>query len=249
MHARILALVLLTAPLLAMGPCDKKGTATARCGAVENFESRLGTVNVPQLALGQFFSVNRVKKRGLPLGIVTFTPGDITTHPRVKKLATTYSSSMAITFSANVPEAARGALSTAVSKSTELAADDVERRTLTRILSLLNSDTKAKAAIATHLQNNPGDEIHVVHAVQDASRLSIGLGGGSNTEVNVSVVNYGDFELKVTYDCKNALDLAGSDVPVFFKSAPVGYDAASKEFYFESSTEPSLFEIDLTPVF
>jgi hypothetical protein len=244
----ILAVVCLAASLLVVG-CKTEGTATATCGAVELFESRLGTINVPRLTLGQYFAVNRATKSGGPIGVVHFEDSNVAKDPTPADFTTAYDSKLQVSFSAEIPEEAKGALTTAIQKATELTAHNLQRRSLHQVSDLMSKDIAAKEAIARHLRNNPGDEIHIVHAVLDADKLDISLAGAATTAANVSVVNYGDFELKVAYECSNTLGFAGRGVSVFFKSVPVGLDTRDDMFYFDSTKEASLANINLMALF
>jgi hypothetical protein len=245
----IAAIVVCVPVVFALGGCKKKGTASVTCGALEAFESRLGTLNVPQVALGEILWVNRDKKTGGMLGRVIFGEGDVTLHTPSDHLSVAYDSKLSITFSANVPAAAKATLESAISKSTELVVDNFQRRTLFRVIDLLNGDQAAKSLIENHLHANPKDEIHVVFAVVEAKSLSFSVAGASSTGANVSTLAYGDYELRVSYNCQNVLGWTGPASPVFFKSAPVGFDGHQGSFYFDSSVDSSLRDIDLRAAF
>ncbi len=245
-RARLLSALVIVSLFSATG-CITKGTASAKCGGVENFESRLGVINLPQLALGQVFSVNRSNKTGGPVGRVRFSQDQVTVHDTTGSLGVAFDSKLSIDFSANIPATVRATLASAITKSTELSVKDMQRRSLFRVIELLNADQAMIQAVENHIQHNPADEIHVVHAVMAVSSLAFSLAGSSSTQAGVSTVAYGDYELKVTYECSQVLQMTGPSTPAFFKSAPIGFDRKTRTFYFDSSVDPSLREINFMP--
>jgi len=110
---------LATVALLVTG-CKTVGVASARAGEVESFESGLGTINVPRLALGQVFGINRIAKRGMPIDKVKYSTKDVSSDQKIDALKIGFDSKLDISFGANIPAAVQGSFSTAIAKSTEL---------------------------------------------------------------------------------------------------------------------------------
>lgn len=228
--------------------CDGKKdiSATATCGEAEVFESRLGVINVPQLTLGDYFWVNPEAKNSAYIGRMTYPNSSVVTENPKDKVNIDYDASLDITFDADLPATVKASLKTQVSKSSELTVYDLQRKSLNNAVSLVNADSSAKAAITDHLEHAPQNIIFVVHTVQNADSLTIGLAGGSQTDSNVSIVNFGEFRMEVKYQCSNTLEMAGSDSPVFFKVTPVGYDSENDRLFANTAVELSLADIDLT---
>lgn len=223
--------------------------ATADCGEGETFESRLGIVNVPQLSIGDYFWVNWTDSSSSYLGRITYSPSsDVVTDASKDEVTIDYDADLEIAFDADLPETVESSLKTHISKSSELSAYNVQRRSLNNVFALANADRDAKSAISNLLERSPDVVIYAVHSVQNADSLSIGLASGSQSGASVSVVSFGQFKLTVTYQCNNTLGMvAGNEPsPVFFKVSALGYDAGDDLLFPNTAAETSLLGINMT---
>ena len=224
--------------------CVTTGTATAKVSSIETFESRLGIINVPQFTIGTVFWIDRKTKQSGPVNIISYTKDDLVYAAKKDKDRISYDSKMEVSFSANIPVGAQGGLATAIQKSTNLEAENLQRISMKDAITRLNS-LKDKKSIVDFISHNPQADIFIVFAVMEASKFVLSVENSASSGANVSIVRYGNYELSVSYNAASLLEMAGKGVPVFFKIAALGYDAKNDKFFFDSTKDTSMIDINL----
>jgi hypothetical protein len=136
-------------------------------------------------------------------------------------LSTHYDARLAVAISAEVPTDVQTQAKEAISRSTRLLASSVRRETILSVVRALDADPGSGNDIKRAVSS--GEVIpFVVHAVVKADSVRIGLaqsaGGSTTTRLPV-----GGYDLAVRYECSQALEIFGSQVPVFFKVTPIGH--------------------------
>lgn len=196
--------------------------ATVTCGDAELFQSDLGIINIAQMSLGQYLYVDTAQHVAFHGGFL-ISEEPVVTEP-MASLNMQYEASLSVSISADVPAVVQAQAEEAISQSTRLVASGVRRGTMASVLRALEGDLDASDEIQRVVSR--GEAIpFVVHTVVTADSVSIGLAGTAEGSMETRLV-VDKFELAVRYDCSQALDISGSQVAVFFKVTPIGYDEA-----------------------
>jgi hypothetical protein len=198
---------------------SRLGTATVTCGDAEQFESDLGVLNLAQLRLGQYMYVDTARLIAFHGGFLPSTQS-VVTEP-VASLSTHYAARVSVALSASVPTDLQAQAKEAISRSTRLTATGVRRETMPSVVAALEANSVSGNDIKRALAE-PRVVPFVVHAVVRADSLRIGLAESDSGAVSTHLV-VGGYDLTVSFECSQVLEVFGSQVPVFFKVTPIGY--------------------------
>jgi hypothetical protein len=207
MRYRSIQITIALGLLIAMTSCDTKGSATVSCNNIAQLQTGLGLLNMPNLLVGNIVEIVPSSKQASHKdklvtqdGDISVTAGDDTTN-----IAT--SSSLAITFSANIPKAVTADLTSTLSDSMQLQLTGSQRHQIDRPDPVLNrADNLSR--IADEMQKAPaGHRFLLVFGGNSAQSVNFTLKNGSTNKLTATVAGKG-FELDVNYQCQGDLTKA-----------------------------------------
>jgi hypothetical protein len=237
--------LLLSAGLLACVPgCDQNVTAVAKCGSLEAFQSRIGILNAPQLPLGAVVALNKKTKQGFLIGVLQPGDADKVDSPPVASLVEKFEAKLSISLSADLPQVTTASIGSLISDASTLSASNVKRTSMRDPVKLLNGNSALKDRVKA--MASADTLFTVVSSVISADKIGVGLDNSIATNASANVVKYGNFTLKVSYQCSNVMNMAGQQFAAFFKVTPVSFDAAADAASLDISQEIDLAEYNLT---
>jgi len=241
--ALTLALALAAVVSAGCGGALKSRNATARCGKLETFQSRLGTVNENQFPLGALLVVNPATRTGFSFGILPgLTASDWEDSQSAGKFDDHFDGSVVIDTSADVPSTVKLELAAQIADKSTIELTNLRRRSLVDPVGVASA--RAIDSIRSTLQANPGSLVFIVSALSYADSASVSI-AQSSTASATTTVSIGDFKLSVKYSCDDMLQMAGHQTGLFIHTTPVRL-TTSGALAVDAAVTLSLSEVDLS---
>lgn len=220
--------------------------AYVKCGAdIQKFHCNMGTINLPLFPLGQILSLHKKNKRAYYCANLKVTSNDITSGDTADKESATLSTNFDISVSSDVPQTAKAAISTAISKGTRIILVKTVRVNLSDCISLLNNNKKICQQLIDE-GNDPNVTFAIVSTQQKANKVDVQLDSKINGYVDVNVINVAGINVKINYQCTGMVGLEGKQTGVFYGVTYIKYDPSKKKFVRDYNQKDHIWEYDVS---
>ena len=177
MRHRVMSSVLVLGLLMSATSCDTKGSATVSCNSIAKLQTGLGLLNMPNLLVGNIVEIVPTSKQTSHKDKATLQDGDISVAPGDDTTNIATSSSLDITFSANIPKTVTAGLTSTLSDSMQLQLTGSQRHQIDHPDAVLNRANNLSRLV---------DEIQKAPA---GHRFLLVVGGNSAQTVNFTLKN------------------------------------------------------------
>lgn len=238
-----LALIVIVLILIFIPPKPMEISVSAKCGALQTFECRLGILNYPRSKLGQVFALNKNSKQVVFIGVLDVKDEDTTKDAPTAEVSEQFKVSLNIELETEVPADVSAQLKSRLENAGQLRMRNVQRTTLSSPMDLLTQPLGAH--IADYQKHNPDDVVCLVHSVVTADTLELSLSDQREGETG-SDFKVAKFVFKVSMNCDQIVEIVGGATSVFFKAMAVGYDSQEDKFYQRTDLPLVFTEYNLT---
>jgi hypothetical protein len=200
-----------------------KSTALVTCNNIDKFESRSGVINTPFLNMGDLLIIDTLKKTGSFIGHIDLNSNDISsTNPIdefeiISKTDFTISLSGKITKSTDLAATAKNSIN---NSSTFFLKNSIRKNIKDPIAKITGASIR-NTIINTLKENNHSIVMFVTNLVY-AEQIKLRLSKVIATSANVNVIQVGNIDLNVNYNCNDALNAIATQnngSGVFFKGS------------------------------
>lgn len=198
-----------------------KSYGDCSCTNVQKFSSNVGTINIPQLVIGDVVILDTITKTAQ-------TKTNIFIPEKLKSIGTPVDTTMILS-TATLDVALSGSIAKASASIQAQAKTDILQNTVffmknsisktirptDSLMNLPNILTSLKKV----LQNNQHAVIFFVSKVIYADNFNFQIKSSTSTDANANIVHTGNFDVNVSYSCQGSLRLNSKSGGLLFKGS------------------------------